>query len=185
MTVLGICPSCGATIELARGAEEGCLRCGAPLPTQLLSAARAAEERRRPLLLTLLMVLGFFTGLPMLLLFALFVIVPGSWAKYHGLHGEQVTKGAFLVQSLPAWLMMLLLLAASYALWKELWWGRHVLGAILIEFGLVFWLSSMAPLSFQAPFWAVILLLLAYLYLKPSVVHYYRELSIRRTDLPL
>lgn len=86
MVTVALCPACNEGIDL-EAAGEKCPHCGTPLPEQLRSASQIALARRRPVLITVLMVFFFITdtayyAVPPLTFTALYVVHPRASAAW-------------------------------------------------------------------------------------------------------
>jgi hypothetical protein len=176
VVTVALCPACGEGIDL-EAAGEKCPRCGAPLPEQLRSAAQMALARRRPALITGLMVFFFIVALFWFAMLAFSVLFEGGT---YTIGTERVTRDQFLLRAGPVLGGLgSLLLVTSYAFWKELAWGRHLACSyIVLAIVAVFTLMPEQATSGCALAMCIVpaAFLLWYFYAKPNVVRYYSQL---------
>lgn len=183
MLTVALCPVCGQGVDLGVAGEK-CPHCGAPLPEQLRAASRAALQRQRPILITLLMFFSFLCSIAWLASLAWAAVT--SSTLY--ISGEQVTRGQFFLRvGPPLFVCGSLMLAAAYAFWKERSWGRPLICLCFVLLPILSWACSTFPVftGVDMAMWMVyIAFLLGYFYAKPNVVRYYRYLrSLPRTGL--
>lgn len=176
MVTVGLCPACGEGIDLEAAGEQ-CPHCGAPLPEQLHLAARAALTRRRPVLITVLMV--FFT-IVSLFWFAMLAMSAVSASGTYTVGTQRVTRDQFLLRFAPILAILgSLLLATAYAFWKERAWGRHLAISYIALAAFASFVLMREPASgcALAMFIVPAAFLLWYFYAKPNVVRYYSALK--------
>lgn len=176
MVTVALCPACSEGIDL-EAAGEKCPHCGTPLPEQLRSASQIALARRRPALITVLMVFFFIVALFWFAMLALSVLFDGGT---YTIGSERVTREQFLLRAGPVLgVLGSLLLVTSYAFWKELAWGRHLASSyIVLATVAASTLMPEQPTSGCALAMCIVpaTFLLWYFYAKRNVVRYYSQL---------
>jgi DNA-directed RNA polymerase subunit RPC12/RpoP len=94
MTTVALCPACSAAVDLDR-ASVRCPSCGGKLPQRLRKAATEAKVGRRPVLITVMMVLFFVIPPMWFVMLGLALLTPGTT---YSIGAQSVSREQFFLQ---------------------------------------------------------------------------------------